>query len=137
MVAIGGAVAMGAANFFMGWSSRATDPIMANFFTDAFIAIACFVYLAFRGRLKRTVKDIISSRNILLPMSIADKVAWVAFAFAMSLAPIGVAVALSESYIIIAVILGLAVNREKIQFHQKFGLILAIFSAIILAAITT
>ena len=69
-------------------------------------------------------------------MSIADKAAWVAFAFAMSLAPIAVAVALSESYIIIAVILGLFVNKEKIQFHQKCGLVLAIFAAIFLAAIT-
>ena len=70
-------------------------------------------------------------------MSLLDKIAWVAFAFAMSLAPIGIIVALSESYIIIAVILGLTINKEKIKFHQKIGLVMAIISAIVLAAITT
>jgi transporter family protein len=34
-----GAVFMGAANFFMGWSSRLSDPVMANFVSDIFIAI--------------------------------------------------------------------------------------------------
>ena len=58
------------------------------------------------------------------------------FAFAMSLAPIGIVVALSESYIIIAVILGLTINREKLKLHQKLGLVISIFAAIILASIT-
>ena len=37
---------------------------------------------------------------------------------------------------ILAVILGLLVNREKLQFHQKFGLTVAVVSAIVLAGIT-
>ena len=69
-------------------------------------------------------------------MSIADKAAWVAFAFAMTVAPITIATALSESYIIIAVILGLAINKEKIHLHQKLGLVVAIIAAITLASIT-
>lgn len=55
----------------------------------------------------------------------------------MSLASIGVATALSESYIIITVILGLAVNHERLDAHQKIGLVLAIAAAVALAAITT
>ena len=69
-------------------------------------------------------------------MSVSDKTAWVAFAFAMTLAPIGIVVALSESYIIIAVLLGLAINRERLAAHQKVGLVTAIAAAITLAAIT-
>lgn len=136
VLALFGAVMMGAANFFMGWSARLSDPIMANFLSDAFIAVVTFVILIASGRFSRTVSDIVANKNVLLPMSIADKTAWVAFAFAMSLVPIGVAVALSESYIIIAVILGLVINKEKLRLHQKLGLITAIISAIILAAIT-
>lgn len=69
-------------------------------------------------------------------MAIADNVGWIAFAFAMALAPIGVAAALSESYIAVAVILGLAVNRERLEPHQTAGLILALISAVTLAALT-
>ncbi len=58
------------------------------------------------------------------------------FIFAMTLAPIAITVALSESYIIVAVILGLAINKEKLERHQKFGLVLSVFSAITLAVMT-
>ena len=136
ILALFGAVMMGAANFFMGWSARVSDPVMANFLSDLFIAIVTGAILIFSGKFKQTIRDIVSNKKILLPMSISDKAAWLAFAFAMSLAPIGVAVALSESYIIISVILGLVLNREKLHFHQKFGLVTAICAAVVLAAIT-
>jgi drug/metabolite transporter (DMT)-like permease len=136
LVAFLGAIMMGAANFFMGWSSRLSDPVMANFLSDTFIALVTLVILVATGRFRQTLRDIAANRRTLLQMSVADKVAWLAFAFAMSLAPIAVAVALSESYIIIAVVLGLAVNKEKLKRHQLFGLVLAIASAITLAAIT-
>ena len=136
LIALFGAVMMGAANFFMGWSSRLSDPLMANFLSDLFIAVVTALVLLLSGKLHKTARDIFSNRSILLQMSIADKAAWVAFAFAMTLAPISVAVALSESYIIIAVILGLVVNKEKLLLHQKLGLATAIIAVVILAAIT-
>jgi len=136
MLALFGAVMMGAANFFMGWGSRLSDPLMANFLADLFIAAVTLVVLVSTGRFRRTLRDSISNRGLLIPMSVADKVAWVAFAFALVLAPIAIATALSESYIIIAVILGLIINRERLLSHQKVGLSLATLSAIALAALT-
>ena len=70
-------------------------------------------------------------------MSIADNVAWVAYVFSMTLAPIAVATALSESYIVITVLLGLFVNHEKLQKHQKVGLVAAVAVALALASITS
>lgn len=131
-----GAVMMGVANFFMGFGSRVTDPVMANFISDVFIALITGIILLTTGKFKKTIRDIASNKGILLPMSISDKAAWLAFAFAMSMAPIAIAVALSESYIIVAVILGLAINKEKLSSHQKTGLAVAIISAVALAAIT-
>lgn len=136
ILAFFGAVMMGAANFFMGWSSRLSDPIMANFLSDVFIAALTGLILISTGRFRSTIRDIASNKSVLLQMSIADKAAWLAFAFAMSLAPIAIAVALSESYIIVAVLLGIFINREKLQFHQTIGLILAVISALTLAAVT-
>ncbi|MSS75081.1 hypothetical protein EXS73_02625 [Candidatus Pacearchaeota archaeon] len=66
-------------------------------------------------------------------MCILDNAAWIAFAYAMVLTPIGIVVALSESYILIGVLLGICVNKEHLQLHQKFGLILALGAAIWLA----
>lgn len=136
LLALLGAVFMGAANFFMGWGARVTDPIMANFVADVFIAAVTGVMLLGRGSVLATIREMGRNKSVLLQMSVADKAAWVAFAFAMTLAPIGVAVALSESYIIIAVLLGLAVNRERLVVHQKVGLVAALAAAITLAAVT-
>jgi drug/metabolite transporter (DMT)-like permease len=136
LLAFFAAFIMGAANFFYGWGARVSDPLMVNFVVNVFVTLGTAIYLLTQGKMIKTFRDLISFRGVLLPMSILDNVAWVAFAFAMSLAPIAVAVALSESYIIVAVILGLLVNKEKIQGHQKFGLILAIISAVVLASIT-
>ena len=75
-------------------------------------------------------------RASLLPMMVTDNAAWVAYTFAMTLIPIAIATALSESYIIIAVILGLAIGHERLQPPQKVGLIAAVAAAVSLAAIT-
>jgi len=136
LLAFFGAVLMGAANFFMGWGSRVSDPIMANFIADAFIALVTGGILLYNGKFTQTILDCVRNKGVLLQMSIADKVAWLAFAFAMVLAPIGVVVALSESYIIIAVFLGLSVGKERLSFHQKAGLVIALAAAIWLAVIT-
>ncbi|MFA6295607.1 MAG: DMT family transporter [Candidatus Paceibacterota bacterium] len=131
-----GAMLMGSANFFMGWSGRVTDPLMVNFFTDAFIMILTGLYLVSKGRFLSLGRDLKNGYQVLLPMSIFDKVAWIAFVFSMTLAPIAIATALSESYIIIAVLMGLFVNREKILTHQKVGLVGAVVTVIVLSVIT-
>ena len=69
-------------------------------------------------------------------MAISDNAAWIAYIFSMSLVSIAVATALSESYIIITVLLGLFINKERLQTHQKIGLVVALTAAIVLAAIT-
>jgi drug/metabolite transporter (DMT)-like permease len=135
VIAFFSAIVMGVANFFVGWGARVSDPLMVNFIINIFITVATGIYLLQSGKLKKTFKDLSANRALLLPMAISDNAAWIAFAFAMSLAPIAIAVALSESYIIVAVLLGLFINREHLQQHQKFGLIMALISAIVLASV--
>ncbi len=137
IIAFLGALMMGASNFFMGWGGRISDPLMVNFFTDAVLMILTGLYLVASGSWRHVGRDLRANLTTLLPMSIADKAAWVAYVFAMSLAPIAVATALSESYIIIAVLLGLYVNKERIQIHQKVGLVGAVLTALVLAALTS
>jgi uncharacterized membrane protein len=62
-----------------------------------------------------------------------DNAAWIAYAFAVVYIPISVAITISESYIILAVILGLIINREKLKHHQYFGVVLAIAGVLVLA----
>ena len=137
IVAICGAFLMGGADFFLGWGSRVTDPIMANFVLNVVMALISGAFLFASGRIFRTVGDLRANKALLLIMSICDNVAWIAYAFAMTIVPIAVATGLSESSVIVAVLLGLFANKEKLHPHQKVGLVLAILAAIALASVTS
>jgi drug/metabolite transporter (DMT)-like permease len=130
------AVLMGVANFFVGFGARLSDALMVNWFFNVVIIIFTGIYLLKTKKMSVLMRDIKSTKGLLAGMCILDNGAWIAFAYAMILAPIAIAVALSESYIIIAVLLGMFVTKEKLGNHQKIGLIIAVISAIILAAIT-
>ncbi len=132
-----GALLMGFADFLLGWGARVSNPIIANFILSIVILLCSTLFLIAQGRFKHILTDIKINPGLLLSMSVTDNVAWLAYAFAMVTLPIAVATGLSESSIIVAVVLGFAVNREKLQRHQKIGLIIAIVSALTLAAITS
>lgn len=127
---------MGAANFFIGWGSRETSALLAKWFVDASVALIAFIYLYFTKRIHKMELDLKLNKGLLLGMCLLDNSAWVAFGFAMVLTKISIAVALSESYIILTVLLGMFVSKEKLAPHQKFGLAIAIISAIALAYVT-
>lgn len=133
LLAICASIMMGGANFMFGWAGRVSDPVMVNFFTDTFLTFATGAYLLYKGRFAQVFFDIRHGYKNLLPMAISDKVAWLAFALAMTLAPIGIATALSQSYVIVAVLLGLVVGKERLHAHQKVGLVGALIAAIALA----
>lgn len=133
-IALVAAIVMGSANFFIGWGARLLDPLMINFVVNIFMAVVTFGYIVFSGGVKQLVRDVAAQRRLLFSMSVTDNTAWVAFAAAMVYAPLTIAVALSQSYIIIAVLLGLFVNRERISARQKIGLVGALIAAIVLAA---
>ncbi|MES3005190.1 MAG: DMT family transporter [Patescibacteria group bacterium] len=135
-VAFCAAIAMGIANFMVGLGARASDPVVIYFFISVVCLVFSVCYLLYNNLLHKTVIDIKNNPKLILSMSVMDNIAWIAFAFAMSLAPIGIVVALSESYIIISVILGITVSKEKLKTHQKIGLLLALFGALTLAIIT-
>ncbi len=132
-VALAAALVMGIANFFIGLGSREIDPVTFKWGMDLFLMVGSFVFILKKGKLKDLGKTIKENKKILTFMSLFDNAAWLAFGFSMVLAPISIAVAISESYIIIAVLLGFFVNKEKLLKHQIIGIILALISAIYLA----
>lgn len=127
------ALSMGAANFFIGWGSRESSALMMNWFLNVFLAIISFVFIFIDSDVKSMFKHFKKQKFTWLGMVVFDNVAWISFAFAMVMAPIAITVAISESYIVIAVILGMYLNKEKLKIHQKLGILVAIVAAIILA----
>jgi drug/metabolite transporter (DMT)-like permease len=131
-----GAFVLGFADFLLGWGSRVVDPILATWVVNAVIAVSVGMYLLLEDKIPQMIRDIRGSGGSLLIMAICENIAWVAYAVAMSLVPIAIATGLSESSIIIAVLLGIMVGKERLQRHQKIGLVGAIVATIVLAAAT-
>ena len=131
-----GAFVLGFADFLLGWGSRVVDPILATWVVNVVIAVGLGVYLLLEDKIPQMIRDIRGNGASLLVMAICENTAWVAYAVAMSLVPIAIATGLSESSIIIAVLLGIMVGKERLQRHQKIGLVGAVVAAIVLAVAT-
>jgi uncharacterized membrane protein len=77
-----------------------------------------------------------NNSRLIVSVGFIDNLAWVAFCYAALYIPIAIAISISESYIVLAALLGMKFNQEKLKSHQKLGLVLTVAAAIILAAIT-
>lgn len=126
-------LAMGAANFLFGVGSRESHPLMVNWFTSFGMASVLFIYIIKTGKLKTLKRDIQKNAPLLLSVSCIDNAAWIAFAYSTLSIPIAIATSISESYIVLAALLGLTLNKEKLGKHQVLGLVLTPIAAIILA----
>ncbi len=109
---------------------------MVNWFTSLFLAVVCIAYLAHKSKLHKLRIDGGKKAGLLFGLCVFDNTAWIAFAYATVLVPIAIAVSISQCFIIITVLLGIFVSREKLMRHQKIGVVIAIALAIALAAIT-
>lgn len=132
-----GAIAMALMNFLVGVSSQEISPLMTIWSVHVLLLIISFVYILISGGLKTIISDFKKHPKIILSQSILDNLAWISFAMATTLIPISIATSISESYIALAVLLGVFINREKLKYHQIFGVIFAISGVIILSIITS
>lgn len=136
IAAIVATVGMGLSNFLYGVSSRALDPLMINWFASAFMAAATLCYLIYYGQLSLLWRSWSHNKKLIVQVGTADVVAWVAYSSATLYMPIGLATGLTESYVALAALLGLFINKEKLRWHQHAGLALAVCAAIGLAFIS-
>ncbi|MEK7174278.1 MAG: DMT family transporter [Patescibacteria group bacterium] len=129
------AIMMGGVNFLFGIGARETSPLMINWFASAFIMLVSGAYLTARGRWHGVLADWRRSPGLILSVSFFDNLAWVAYSAATLFLPIAIATGISESYVALAAMLGLAVNREKLAGHQKIGLVVAVITVVIIASL--
>ncbi|MDD2758131.1 MAG: DMT family transporter [Patescibacteria group bacterium] len=135
-LAVAGAVCMGTTNFLFGVGARETNPLLINWFTSLFLALACLIYLISKAKFGELFKDWHKDKTLIIGVGILDNAAWVAYAYSALYIPITIAISISEGYIVLASLLGLIFNKEKLRRHQFVGFILAVVSAVILAIIT-
>ena len=127
------AVLWGATAFFVGWGARISNPFMVNWYINLGMTAFTFSYLVLKRDVKGMVRNVLRFPRLVLATCTLDTMAWVAYAYAAVFIPVTIAVALSENYIGVAVLLGLIVNREKLMTRQKVGFLFALSGAVVLA----
>ena len=126
-------IGMGLANFLFAEAARVSTPLLINWFGCIFISIIVVIYLIYRGRLKRDLVEVRPNWKWTLSTVTTDNFSWVFYTYAALYMPISIAVAMSESYIVLAALLGFVFNKETLRSHQVLGMVICISSVILLA----
>ncbi|MDD2786117.1 MAG: DMT family transporter [Patescibacteria group bacterium] len=131
--ALTGAILLGVSNYTIGLTSRTFSPIFSIWLTHSVAAIATFLIMLKRKEISAIRNDLKNHFNIIAAQSLLDNLAWISFAYATTLIPIGIATTISEGYLALGAILGMTINQEKLRRHQLFGVALTIISVLLLS----
>lgn len=127
---------MGVVNVLFGLGARDAGPLLINWFTSAFLALVCIVVMTARGQWGEAWRGTKRHAGLVLSVTIADNAAWIAYAFSTLFIPIAIAISVSEAYIALAAVLGIIINKERLSRHQRIGLVVTVFAAVMLAYLT-
>jgi len=134
LLAVAAAIGLALTNFLVGISSRQISPLMVIWFAQTQIAVMCIIFLVYTKQFRPVLTGLISHLKLTLGESLLYNLGWVAFALATTSVAISIVTAISESYIVLGVILGIFVNHEKIRRYQIVGIVLATIGILALSA---
>jgi len=126
-----GVFGLGALNFLTGVISQEASPTLAVWSGRAVVAVFIGAYLVAKSRIASTFRAMRQHPVLVFSVSALYLVAFMAYATAVTLIPISVATAISEGYIVLTVLLGVFINKEKLARHQVAG-VAVVASAVIL-----
>lgn len=133
LLAVLGAGSSACINVVTALASRQTDPIVTIWFVHGGIGVISFVWIAANGRLGAMVRSIRKNIKTVSAQSVLDNVAWLAYAKAVTTLPIAITVGITESFVALAALLGIAFNKEKLTALQIAGIGITLCAAIALA----
>ena len=137
LLAMATAVLLSATNFFTAVSATRIHPLVVIWLSWTLGSVLCVGYLLFKNKLDVTIRNGRRNWRLILSMVIIDIAAWLFFAYSLSKGEeLAVVVAITESYVVIAMLLGLKFNKEKIRGWQYLGAALT-FAASVLIGLTS
>ncbi|MDQ7815306.1 MAG: DMT family transporter [Patescibacteria group bacterium] len=136
LFALGGAIGLGVTNYLVGQASRAYSPLFTLWLTHTVACLVAAALLYKTGILKPSLllADLKKHTLIITLQSLLDNFAWLSYAYATTLIPIGIAATISESFIVVGTLFGVIFNKEKLKTHQIIGITIALAGVLALAA---
>jgi len=128
------AIVVSLVNFLSAFGAKEIDPIMTLWASWVFCGLICggFIY---GQKNNEFLKKSLSNWRLILAVMIVDTLAWLFYVLATVKNQLSITISISESFIVVALLLGIIFNKEKISRPQFLGAILAISSSIIIAFI--
>lgn len=127
-------------NFFIAFNARETSPLMTIWLPWTLSLLWILIFLFFKIGIKKTFTKlfdhIANYKKVIIFGSLLDTAAWLCYAGALAQKELSITTAVTESYPVIAIFLGVRFNREKISGWQYLGAILALSGSIIIALIS-
>lgn len=136
LLAVATAIGLALTNFLVGFSTKQISPLMVIWFAQTEVALFCSIYLIYTRKLSDVLMNLKSHLKSTLGQGILNNLGWVAFALATTTLATSIVAAISESYIILGVILGIFVNREKLRLNQFIGIVLVVGGILTLSALS-
>lgn len=130
LLGIATALGMGFMDFAATIVARTASPLLAIWSAWLMFGVACGVFIFYKKRFRGIILDARKNIKLILAEGIFDTSAWSFYAIALVSLPLSITTAMTEIYPAFAVLLGVHFNKEKINMHQKFGIGLALVSAV-------
>lgn len=133
-LAVAAAVGMGLVNFLTALSAVRISPLMAVWFPWLIFTILCLIIIWRRNRgLSHFKTHVREHHRLIIGMGIFDTAAWIFYAYALTGGDLGIITAITESYPVVAMALGVTIGGERITRRQYAGAAIAIIASIMLA----
>lgn len=135
LLAILSGVLIAVVNFGSASQAKEISPLMAIWLPWLICGLICFAHIS-RRRLGKFIGNSQKNWRLIGEMVIVDLLAWTSYVFAVAKEELAVTIAITESYIVIALVLGVIVNKEKISRIQYFGAALAVTCSLLIAFVS-
>jgi len=128
------AVIVSLVNFLMAYGAKEIDPLVTLWLPWLVSGLICGV-LIYEQKDKQFWKKSLLNWRLILAVMIIDCLAWLFYVLATIKNDLSITISISESFIVIAIILGIFFNKEKITKPQVLGALLAISASVAIAFI--
>lgn len=122
-------------NFYTAAQAKSISPLLAIWLPWLVCGLICFSHIS-RQRLGNFLDRSRRHGRLILTMVIIDLLAWLAYVYAVAQEKLTITIAITESYIVIALLLGVLANREKIKKIQYIGAAMAVISSLAISLIS-
>jgi len=129
---IGAVLVISLINFFTADNARLSSPLLAIWFPWSIFTISSLAFLILKRDIRRSFHNLKLNWPIVLLMCIANCIAWVTFSLASTKLNFSLLSAISLCYPVIAILLGIFVNKEKLSKMQYFGATVALFCSLLI-----